>query len=89
MTTCNLDQFRPAPANVNIDPTFDTDGARHYLCPDNPPAHVSMERWRRLGSGPEFVRLGGLVRYRKSALDRYLEESGTRSVRSKKSRGAA
>ena len=32
----------------------------------------TLERWRFIGSGPEFCKVGRLVRYRRSALDTYL-----------------
>ena len=31
----------------------------------------TMQRWRQEGIGPEFLKLGRLVRYRKSDLDRW------------------
>ena len=38
----------------------------------------SLQRWRWAGNGPRFIRLGGTrrgaVRYRRSDLERYLEE---------------
>ena len=33
-----------------------------------------MRRWRALGTGPKFVKAGRLVRYRRAALDRWLDE---------------
>lgn len=61
--------------SANPDPLFDTEGAARYLCEDNPPSLVTMERWRRVGIGPAFVRMGGMIRYRRSALDAYIEAS--------------
>lgn len=37
----------------------------------------TWERWRLLGQGPEFVRVGGkLVRYRVSAIEAFLRRGG-------------
>lgn len=33
----------------------------------------TLERFRITGEGPDFVKLGGAVRYRKDDLDRWLE----------------
>ncbi len=35
----------------------------------------TLRRWRRLGSGPPFLRLGGLVRYDPAELRRWLKAS--------------
>ena len=52
------------------DPMFDTrDGA--VIIGGNP---RTMERWRVTGEGPEFVKIGKLVRYRKSSLERFVTE---------------
>jgi hypothetical protein len=63
---------RARSAFANPDPLFDTAGAARYLCEDDPPSIVTMERWRRIGIGPAFVRMGGIVRYRRSALDAHI-----------------
>jgi excisionase family DNA binding protein len=34
----------------------------------------TLRRWRALGEGPRFVKAGRHVRYRRAALDRWLEE---------------
>ncbi len=34
----------------------------------------TLERWRATGCGPEFIKVGHLVRYRQSALDRWLRQ---------------
>jgi len=59
-----------SPAIFNDDLLLDTPAASAYLGSSKP----SLERWRRLGSGPNWIKLGGLVKYRKSALDRYIDE---------------
>lgn len=43
-------------------------------------SHHTLNQWRHQGRGPLFVRLGRAVRYRKSDLDAYLEESIRRST---------
>ncbi len=30
--------------------------------------------WRRLGTGPDFIRVGRLIRYRRTDVDRWLQE---------------
>ena len=57
----------------NADPLLDTDRARFYLDNQNPPSKVTMERWRRQGTGPSWVQMGKMVRYRQSGLDNYIE----------------
>lgn len=37
----------------------------------SPPA---LEKWRLTGKGPAFIRIGRLIRYRRSDLDRWLAE---------------
>jgi predicted DNA-binding transcriptional regulator AlpA len=54
----------------NDDPLLDTAAAAAYLDSSLP----TLERWRRLGTGPTWSKLGGLVRYRKSALDAFINE---------------
>ncbi|MGP8152971.1 MAG: helix-turn-helix domain-containing protein [Smithella sp.] len=34
---------------------------------------VTLELWRTIGSGPEFIKLGKAVRYSKEALDSFIE----------------
>jgi hypothetical protein len=47
---------------------------------DRPISPRTLQRWRQRGTGPTFVRVGNLIRYRRRAdLDRYL---GTRIARS-------
>ncbi len=51
--------------NPNPDPLFDTAQAAVYLHSSEP----SLERFRRIGVGPKFVKMGGAVRYRRSDLE--------------------
>lgn len=39
----------------------------------------AVEAWRRRGGGPEFVRVGRLIRYRQSAIEQYIQ-ARTRST---------
>ena len=34
----------------------------------------TLSRWRSAGTGPPFLRLGGIARYRPDAMDRWLAE---------------
>ncbi len=34
----------------------------------------TLSRWRSSGTGPSFLRLGGIARYRLDAVDRWLAE---------------
>ena len=34
----------------------------------------TLSRWRSAGTGPPFLRLGGIARYRLDAMDRWLAE---------------
>ena len=40
----------------------------------------TLQKWRLLGSGPEFLKLGHAVRYDPAALERYLESARRRST---------
>lgn len=58
---------------ADIDPIYDTDGARRYLGGDDkPPAKRTLERWRQTGDGPRYILVGRVVRYRRSDLDAWL-----------------
>jgi hypothetical protein len=81
------DNERARSASSNPDPTYDTEGARRYLCEDNPPSTVTMERWRALGIGPAWIQMGRMIRYRQSALDAYIEAC-TRVPRRRKGKAA-
>jgi hypothetical protein len=68
------------PAVFNDDPLFDTPAAANYLNASVP----TLERHRRFGTGPDWVKMGGLVRYRKSALDRHIDECTRRPRRNRR-----
>ncbi|MFT4044695.1 MAG: helix-turn-helix domain-containing protein [Gordonia sp. (in: high G+C Gram-positive bacteria)] len=57
---------------VEDDPVWTPEDAGKYLSV----SPETLRYWRYEGRGPEFCRMGGrLIRYRKSALDRFVEES--------------
>jgi predicted DNA-binding transcriptional regulator AlpA len=35
---------------------------------------VTLEKWRQTGCGPAYIKIGRLVRYRQSDLDRWLRD---------------
>lgn len=57
-------------ANLNPDPALSPLEAGLYL---SIPAK-SLANMRCAGSGPDYFKIGGRVRYRKSALDRFLSD---------------
>ena len=51
---------------------FDEVGAGRDLGgEDKPVSPRTMQRWRHEGKGPEYIRVGSLIRYTKLALDDY------------------
>ena len=57
-----------------IDVLFDETAAGAYLGGnDKPISRRTLQRKRLDGTGPIFVKIGKLVRYRKSDLDAYLD----------------
>jgi hypothetical protein len=60
------------------DPLFNDIEASRYL--GGVPMPKTLERWRRIGVGPKWVKLGRRVKYRKSDLDAYIDRC-TRSPR--------
>jgi hypothetical protein len=68
-------------ASADLDPLYDTDGAAAYLGGDKPLSGRTLEKWRREGIGPTFVVLGSkCVRYRRSALDAFIDEGSRTST---------
>uniref|UniRef100_UPI003D0CA2F1 helix-turn-helix transcriptional regulator n=1 Tax=Methylocystis sp. TaxID=1911079 RepID=UPI003D0CA2F1 len=41
----------------------------------------TLARWRALGDGPDYVKIGRAIKYRKSARDRFIEECTRRPHR--------
>ena len=50
------------------DPLMRSDAVAEYLGVMVP----ALEKWRQLGTGPDYVKVGRLVRYKKSALDAWI-----------------
>ena len=50
------------------DPLMRSDAVAEYLGVRIP----ALEKWRQLGIGPDYVKVGRLVRYKKSALDAWI-----------------
>ena len=46
----------------------ESDAARYYNV-----SKALLRKWRRLGSGPSFFRMGRTIRYQRRDLDAYLE----------------
>ena len=68
-----IDDEMRAPA----DPLFKPAGAAAYI----KTSIVTLERKRRQGRGPDYVKTGGRIFYRKSALDHYLAACTRRGAR--------
>jgi Helix-turn-helix domain len=57
----------------SADLVFDEIQAGIYLGGiERPISRRTMQRWRQEGTGPVWLRVGRLVRYRQSSLDRFL-----------------
>ena len=53
---------------------YDEESAATYIGgPNSPISTRTMQRWRLEGVGPSFIKLGRMVRYRKSDLDVFIE----------------
>lgn len=61
----------PNQIHTNPDPLLDTEESAKYL--SRHPKTLINDRCN--GSGPRYVRLGRLIRYRQSALDEYINQS--------------
>ena len=63
------------------DPLYDQAGAGRRIGGDRTPVSTrTMERMRQVGTGPKFIKVGRLVRYRQSDLDEYLNARAYRST---------
>jgi len=47
-----------------------TNMVAEYLCIQIP----ALEKWRQLGTGPDYIKVGRVVRYEQSAVDSWLAE---------------
>jgi hypothetical protein len=66
----------PTAAVSTYDPLLDEDAAADFL-------HMSaktLRKWRCVGGGPEFVKVGRLVRYQRSGLERFVRTRTRRST---------
>lgn len=55
---------------------FDEDGAGRYLGGDDHPIPArTLQRWRQEGTGPTFLKVGRLVRYRQQDLEEFLNQN--------------
>jgi len=55
---------------------YDEEAAGRYIGgAKSPVSPRTLQRWRLEGIGPIYVKLGRLVRYRQTDLDRFLDES--------------
>jgi predicted DNA-binding transcriptional regulator AlpA len=64
---------------TNDDPLLETPEAAKYLGVSVP----TLDRWRALQLGPDYCKMVGLVKYRRSGLDRYIASS-TRVAKAKR-----
>lgn len=57
----------------NPDPLLNETAAGIYIGgEDNPISERTLQRWRFERTGPPYIKIGRLIRYRKSALDAFL-----------------
>ena len=42
---------------------------------NNPPTLRTLANWRKRGIGPDYIRVGGKIRYTTEAIQRYLEKN--------------
>lgn len=50
---------------------------------ENPISVRTLQNWRTEGKGPRFLKIGRLVRYRRSALDEFIQSSERQSTSEK------
>jgi predicted DNA-binding transcriptional regulator AlpA len=63
--------------NPQDDVLLDTGPAAEFIGASIP----TLVRWRQNGEGPDYIKIGRLVKYRKSALERFLDECTRRAHR--------
>lgn len=49
--------------------------AGRYLGGDKPVSHYTLARWRKQGTGPDYIKIGRTFRYPEDGLDRYLDQN--------------
>lgn len=58
------------------DTQYDESGAGRYLGGNERPIPPrTLQRWRQEGTGPAFLKIGRLIRYRQRDLDDFLDRS--------------
>jgi hypothetical protein len=55
--------------HVNPDPLHGCKAAAVYIGSNT----RTMANWRSQGKGPDYVKIGGVVKYRQSSLDRFIK----------------
>lgn len=52
--------------------TFTPEEAAPRISKSKPPSTSTLSRWRREGTGPEYLKIGKAVRYTQGAIDDFL-----------------
>lgn len=47
----------------------------HILGGNKPISLKTLQRWRASGVGPDYIRVGGKIRYTSEAIQRYLDQN--------------
>jgi hypothetical protein len=68
--SAHADHAPPAAAPAGLDPLLDEGQASRYLRL----SRRTLQGWRLKGGGPPFVRLGRIIRYRRSDLATFIRE---------------
>lgn len=67
---------RPQEEKMNRDPLLDQTGAAEYLSL----SHRTLEKWRSVGGGPRYTKLGKRAFYRVSDLEQFIAGGGRSST---------
>ena len=46
-----------------------------YMSGNKPISLKTLQRWRASGFGPDYIRVGGKIRYTSEAIQRYLDQN--------------
>ncbi len=46
-------------------------------------ALITLRRWRAMGQGPAYYRVGKIIRYRAPSLDRFIEQHEVQPIKTK------
>ncbi len=67
--------------NERFREVFNTEQAGRFLGgSEKPVSRRTLESWRLRGNGPAYVKLGGMVRYRRQDLEDYLKQQTRKST---------